>query len=111
MDIDFSKLKFEFSWSTAVIVVGLLTSTITLVLQNKGLSSNVKDLKTEVNSLTSTISTLKGSQDITNNAINQFMMNPPGELKYRIEALEKKLNISNNQPTITAVFRDTLPSQ
>jgi hypothetical protein len=95
MDIDFSKIKLEFSWSSIVIIVGLLTTCITFVVKNNGLTDNIKSLKDDVKTLNTTVLTLKGSQDITNNAITQFMQFPPGEMRYRIEALEKALRYAD----------------
>ena len=57
---------------------------------NQNLKSTIVDLSTDVKELKTTVLILKGSQDITNKAIDQFMQFPPSELKYRIEKLEKE---------------------
>ena len=111
MDIDFSKLKFEFSWSSVVIIVGLLTTCITFIVKNNELQGSIKSLKDDVKTLSVTVQTMKGSQDITNNAINQFMQFPPGELKYRIEVLEHTVQqhspLQTEQPA--APFKNVNP--
>jgi hypothetical protein len=91
VNIDFNKLKLEFGWQSIVIIFGLLTTTITFVVKNNQLNESLKSLKEDVKSLNTTVMTLKGSQDITNSAINQMMQYPAGELRYRIESLEKAL--------------------
>jgi len=94
--IDFSKLKFETNWASATTIVTLLVAVITLYLNNNSLKGELDGIKQSNKSLTQTVSTLsesvsalKGSQEITSKAISIFMENPTGELKYRIENLEK----------------------
>ena len=65
MDIDFSKLKFEFSWSSVVIIVGLLSTCITFIVKNNELQGSIKSLKDDVKTLSQTVQTMKGSQDIS----------------------------------------------
>lgn len=94
--IDFSKLKFETNWASATTIVTLLVAVITLYFNNNSLKGELDGIKQSNKSLTQTVSTLsesvsalKGSQEITSKAISIFMENPTGELKYRIENLEK----------------------
>lgn len=94
--LDFSKLKFETNWASATTIVTLLVAVITLYMNNSslkgelvGIKKSNESLSQTVNTLSESVSALKGSQEITSKAIAIFMENPTGELKYRIENLEK----------------------
>lgn len=94
--LDFSKLKFETNWASATTIVTLLVAVITLYMNNSSLKGELDGIKKSneslnktVNTLSESVSALKGSQEITSKAISIFMENPTGELKYRIENLEK----------------------
>ena len=94
--LDFSKLKFETNWASATTIVTLLVAVITLYMNNSSLKGELEGIKKSneslyktVNTLSESVSALKGSQEVTSKAISIFMENPTGELKYRIENLEK----------------------
>jgi hypothetical protein len=94
--LDISKLNFQMNWSTATVVISLLISTITLYINNKDLKDKVTDLNKSVSSINSSVETLsvvvsklQGSQETTNSAIHDFIQSPIGEVKYRVEQLEK----------------------
>ena len=104
-NLDFSKIKFEINWASGTTIVTLLIAVITFYFNNKSLQGKITDLQssngslnTTVKTLSETVNVLKGSQEITNGAIQAFMQNPPSELKYRLdrleEVVEQKLNVS-----------------
>lgn len=117
MNIDFSKLKFETNWASASTIVTLLIAVITLYMTNSSLKGKVDALKDSNETLTKsvgtlgeTVSALKGAQDVTSKAIEIFMMNPPAELKYRLERLEQRLGGNNHAlDTISKPFNNSRP--
>jgi len=101
MNIDFSKLKFQTNWASATTIVTLLIGVITLYMTNSGLKNQIDGLQKSNDALTKSVGTLgesvsalKGSQEVTSKAIEIFMQNPPGELKYRIERMEQRFGMS-----------------
>ena len=100
---DFSKIQFSVNWASGITIVSLLIYGITMFLTNKSLQSKVESLEksnsslsTAVETLGGTVNTLKGSQDVFSNAMQQMMINSPGELKYRIEQLEKRSGVNSD---------------
>ena len=100
---DFSKIQFSVNWASGITIVSLLVYGITMFLTNKSLQSKVESLEksnsslsTAVETLGGTVNTLKGSQDVFSNAMQQMINNSPGELKYRIEQLEKKTGVNSD---------------
>ena len=107
MKLDFSKIEFRVNWASASTIVTLLVGIITLFMTNQNLKGKVDGLQksnealnTTIQTLSATVNTLKGSQDITNNAISLFMNNPPQEIKYRVERLEDRV-FGSNAPAMT----------
>ena len=105
--LDFSNIQFKVNWASGLTLVSLLVYAITMYLDNKGLQGEIdglkdnnKSLSSTVKALSETVNVLKGSQDVFSNAVQQMIVNSPGELKYRIDQLEKKVGInSDNKPT------------
>ena len=100
---DFSKIQFSVNWASGITIVSLLIYGITMFLTNKSLQSKVESLEksnsslsTAVETLGGTVNTLKGSQDVFSNAMQQMMINSPGELKYRREQLEKRSGVNSD---------------
>lgn len=99
--IDFSKIKFTTNWASATTIITLLVGVITLYLTNTGLKSQVDGLQKSNEALTRSVGTLgesvsalKGAQDVTSKAIEIFMQNSPGELKYRLDRIEQRIGMS-----------------
>lgn len=113
--LDFSKIQFSVNWASGITIVSLLVYAITMYIDNKGLKSKIeglensnKALTTTVETLGGTVNTLKGSQDVFSNAMQQMMINSPGELKYRIEQVERRIGI-NSDATPNREFQNSKP--
>ncbi len=117
MKIDFSKIKFTTNWASATTIVTLLVAVITLYMNNSSLKGTVEGLKASNESLTKSVeslgvsvSALKGAQDVTSKAIEIFMMNPPAELKYRLDRIEAILGTRfGSNDTISKPFNNNRP--
>ena len=113
--LDFSKIQFSVNWASGITILSLLIYAITMYLTNKSLQSKVESQGITIESqgktieaLGGTVNTLKGSQDVFSNAMQQIMLNSPGELKYRIEQLEKRSGI-NSDATPNKQFQNSRP--
>jgi len=94
-NIDFDKLQFNVNWKSALIIFGLLSSSIYFYQDNiklKGtiLSTNsiVKSQTEQITQLRNQLNELNGTTKTMSQAVQIFMENSPSELKYRIEHLE-----------------------
>lgn len=115
MILNFTKINFQLNWASGVVIVTLLISTITLYLNNVALESkidsldkNISKLSECVQQMSKSVSTLQGSQEMTNKAISLFMENPPSEIKYRIEKIEE-LVFNKPIPKPTRSFSNRTP--
>ena len=89
MVIDLDKLKQ--SWEYISIVLALVVALTYFVIENKQANKTIEELSNSNKSLTEKVQKLEGHTEGVDHAIQLFMENPPGLIKYRVEVLEKKV--------------------
>ena len=104
--------KISVSWPIALLLVGLLTTTITFYILYRNTASEVVDLKSQVATLTNTTitqgATLVATQGIVNQAFTQFTEYSPALFDSRIARCETALGLSH-VITPTVVFKNNTP--
>lgn len=106
-----SRISFsikDFKWVvTSVIVLVLWVVTAVLWVKDKNNQSDkIKLLEDSKTQLEKQVATLEGQIKGVENASIIFMQNPPSELKFRIDILEKRVNGLEGTNNLTT-FRDT----
>lgn len=89
MIVDLEKAK-EY-WGYVSLLIGLIVALTYFVLENKQASETIKHLSETNKILTEKVQKLEGHTEGVDHAIQLFMENPPGLIKYRVEVLEKKV--------------------
>jgi len=109
--LSFSVKDLKWVITSAVISVLWLVTSILWVKDKNTQSDKIKSLEDSKAQLEKQVATLEGQVKGVENASIIFMQNPPSELKFRIDLLEKRvdgLEGSDNISTfVNTSFRDT----
>lgn len=113
MEKRFSLSVKDFKWviTSGVVLVLWLVTAILWIKDKNSQSDKIKSLEDSKTQLEKQVATLEGQIKGVENASIIFMQNPPSELKFRIDILEKRITYledpnSNVFLTKTA-FKDT----
>jgi polyhydroxyalkanoate synthesis regulator phasin len=103
--VSFSIKDMKWVITTAVSVVLWIVTAVLWVKDSNARGEKISHLETQNTTLEKQVATLEGQIKGVENASNIFMQNPPSELKFRIDLLEKRVNVlelpGSNAPTIT----------
>lgn len=91
--LSFSVKDMKWVITTAVVMVLWVVTAILWVKDSDARGEKIKHLETQNTTLEIQVSKLEGQIEGVQNASDIFMQNPPGELKFRIDILEKRINI------------------
>lgn len=102
-EISLSIKDIKWVITTAVMVVLWVVTAILWIKDSNARGEKIKYLEKQNITLEKQVATLEGQIDGVQNASNIFMQNPPGELKFRIDILEKRIDILE-KPGINTPF-------
>jgi hypothetical protein len=110
--VSFSIKDMKWVITTAVTVILWIVTAVLWVQDSNARGDKIKHLEDQNTTLENQVSKLEGQIEGVQNASNIFMQNPPGELKFRIDLLEKRVNVlelpgSNPPVDNTAAISDT----
>jgi polyhydroxyalkanoate synthesis regulator phasin len=91
--VSFSVKDMKWVITTAVSVVLWIVTAILWVKDSNARGEKIQHLEEQNTTLEKQVATLEGQIEGVQNASNIFMQNPPGELKFRIDILEKRIDI------------------
>jgi peptidoglycan hydrolase CwlO-like protein len=91
--VSFSIKDMKWVITTAVSVVLWIVTAVLWVKDSNARGEKISHLEEQNTTLEKQVSKLEGQIEGVQNASDIFMQNPPGELKFRIDILEKRVNI------------------
>jgi polyhydroxyalkanoate synthesis regulator phasin len=90
--VSFSVKDMKWVITTAVSVVLWIVTAILWVKDSNSRGEKIQHLEEQNTTLEKQVATLEGQIKGVENASTIFMQNPPSELKFRIDGLEKRVN-------------------
>ena len=108
--VSFSIKDMKWVITTAVVAVLWIVTAILWVKSSDAQADKIKDLQTNNGSLQLKVATLEGQISGVEKASEIFMENPPAELKFRIDLVEKRvtrLELPGSNPPLEVVTDTT----
>lgn len=91
--ISFSIKDMKWVITSGVALILWIVTAILWVKDKDAQSEKIKNLESQNSTLEKQVATLEGQIKGVENASNIFMQNPPSELKFRIDLLEKRIGV------------------